>query len=162
MQKKVSLNKGNFSREPVVGNHPDTRFGVVEAALSQGVLVVIGSSRCQFQGVVASALLYKFNEAKERDAEARPILELLVWNPVNRGRSRIARRLWLHDGGEHGPVSGDDPKLNNLIVRHRQARRLEIYEKQKRRPRVRHYQRTRAEDIEMHPAAVRAISQRSS
>ena len=160
MQERESLNKCSFSREPVVSDHPNAGLDIFQAALGQGVFV--GSSRCKFQRVVASALLYEFNEAKERDAEARPVLELLVWNPVDRGRSRIARRLWLHDGGEHGPVSGDDPKLNNLIVRHRQARRLEIYEKQKRRLRVRHYQRTRAEDIEMHPAAVRAISQRSS
>ena len=110
-----------------MGDHPNTRFDVVEAALGQGVFV--GCLRGKFKGVVASALLYKFNEAKERDAEAWPILELLVWNPVDRGRSRIARRLWLHDGGEHGPVSGDDPKLDDLIVRDRQARRLEIYEK---------------------------------
>ena len=143
-----------------MGDHPDAGFDIFQAALGQGVFV--GSSRCKFQRVVASALLYEFNEAKERDAAARPVLELLVWNPVDRGRSRIARRLWLHDGGEHGPVSGDDPKLDDLIVRDRQARRFEIYEKQKRRLRVRHCQRTRAENIEMHPAAVRAISQRSS
>ena len=74
-----------------MGDHPNTGFDIFQAALGQGVFV--GPSRYKFQREVASALLYKFNEAKERDAEARPVLELLVWNPVDRGRSWIARLL---------------------------------------------------------------------